>query len=162
MISINLFQVILRIQSCEALLASATDKGEQIAAEGSAADQNSITEQLQSLKQQLQALRRAVENQRQKHLDAEQQHMKLAAELDVLLDWLHTHEGVVKQRPLLEIPKESVEREEEKHKVFSRNLCFFFISYLPHGVRTPAGDLYFSKTKFKLFIYSFLAISCES
>lgn len=48
--------VIAKIQECEATLASATDKGQQIAEEGSAADRNNITEQLQSLKQQLQVI----------------------------------------------------------------------------------------------------------
>ena len=39
----------------------ASDKGEQIGAEGSVADRNTITEQISSLKSQLSSLRRAVE-----------------------------------------------------------------------------------------------------
>lgn len=35
------------------MLAGATDKGEQIASEGSAVDRNAVTEQLQSLKVQV-------------------------------------------------------------------------------------------------------------
>lgn len=110
-------KVIVKIQECEALLAAATDKGEQIAAEGTAADRNTITEQLQSLKQQLTALRRAVERQRQQHEATAAEHVKLAAELDAILEWLHSHEAEVKSRPLLSIDVASVEQEQEKHKV---------------------------------------------
>ena len=112
-----MFQVIVKIQECEAMLASATDKGQQIAAEGSAADRNSVTEQLQSLKQQLQALRRAVEKQREQHEMAAAEHKKLATELEAILDWLHANEATVRSRPLLERDPASVEKEIEKHKV---------------------------------------------
>lgn len=112
----------MKIQECEALLATATDKGEQIAAEGSAADRNTITEQLQSLKQQLTALRRAVERQRQQHEATAAEHVKLAAELDSILEWLHSHEAEVKSRPLLNIDVASVEKEQEKHEV--QKICF--------------------------------------
>ena len=50
-------QVILKIQECEGLLASANDKGMQIASEGTVEDRNIIMEQLQTLKHQLQNLR---------------------------------------------------------------------------------------------------------
>ncbi|KAJ9594434.1 hypothetical protein L9F63_014159, partial [Diploptera punctata] len=108
--------VIVKIQECEAMLASATDKGQQIAEEGSAADRNNITEQLQSMKQQLQALRRAVEKQREQHEMAAAEHKKLAAELETILDWLHANETTVRSRPLLERDPASVEKEIEKHK----------------------------------------------
>lgn len=72
---------ILKIQECEALLASAMDKGQQIAAEGSVVDRNNVTEQLQSLKQQLQAFQRAVETQREQHELAAAEHRRLANEL---------------------------------------------------------------------------------
>lgn len=107
----------MKIQECEALLAAASDKGEQIAAAGSAADRNMITEQLQSLKQQLTALRRAVERQRQQHEAAAAEHIKLAAELDVVLGWLHAHEAEVRSRPVLSVDVASVLQEQEKHKV---------------------------------------------
>ncbi|XP_024081429.1 nesprin-1 [Cimex lectularius] len=115
-------EVILKIQSCEALLASATDKGEQIAKQCSAADRNSITEQLQSLKKQLHELRRAVETQKQKLLEAAQQHLKAANDLDLLINWLHSNESEVKQRPLLDITVDSVNREQENHKVLAANV----------------------------------------
>jgi len=116
-------QVIVKIQECEALLASATDKGQQIAAEGSAADRNSVTEQLQSLKQQLQALRRAVEKQREQHEMAAAEHRKLAAELEAVLDWLHANEATVRSRPLLERDSASVQEQIHNHKVHE---CKFF------------------------------------
>ena len=52
--------VIFKIQECESLLIQAGDKGEMIAADGSAVDKNSITAQVSSLKQQLTSLRRFV------------------------------------------------------------------------------------------------------
>ncbi|GLH12192.1 Nesprin-1, partial [Gryllus bimaculatus] len=108
--------VIVKIQECEALLASATDKGQQIAAEGSVSDRNSITEQLQSLKQSLQALRRAVEKQREQHEMTVAEHKKLAAELEEVLDWLHANEAAVRSRPLLDRDPTSVNVEIDKHK----------------------------------------------
>ncbi|KAL7297367.1 hypothetical protein TKK_0009753 [Trichogramma kaykai] len=114
--------VIVKIQECEATLASATDKGQQIAVEGSAADKNNITEQLQSLKQQLQTLRRAVENQREKHEQAAAEHRRLANELADILDFLEGKEKEVKTRPLLERHSESVEAELEKHKVLCKSV----------------------------------------
>ena len=118
--------VILKIQECEATLASATDKGQQIAAEGSTADRNNVTEQLQSLKQQLQTLRRAVEHQREQHELAAAEHRRLANELADILDFLEGKEKEVKTRPLLDRHPESVEAELKKHKV----LCDSVNEYL--------------------------------
>ena len=118
--------VILKIQECEASLASATDKGQQIAADGSSADRNNVTEQLQSLKQQLQTLRRAVEAQREQHELAAAEHRRLADELAEILDFLESKEKEVKSRPLLERAVESVADEIEKHKV----LCACVDEYL--------------------------------
>lgn len=108
--------VIVKIQECEATLSSATDKGRQIAEEGTAADRNAITEQLQSLKQQLQNLRRAIEKQRQQHEVAAAEHKKAAAELSSILDWLHENEATVRSRPLLERDVGSVDREIKAHR----------------------------------------------
>nr|CAD7605236.1 unnamed protein product [Timema genevievae] len=111
--------VIVKIQECDALLSSATDKGQTIAAEGSASDRNSITEQLQSLKQSLQVLRRAVEKQREQHEMTAAEHRKLGAELEVALDWLHAHEAAVRSRPLLDRDPASVEKELDNHKLLA-------------------------------------------
>lgn len=111
--------VIAKIQECEGLLASASDKGEQIAAEGTAADRNAITEQLQSLKQQLQNLRKLVESQRKKHELTLAEHTKLADDLAELLDWLHDNEATCKSRPLLDRDPDSVEREINRHDNFA-------------------------------------------
>lgn len=112
-------EVIVKIQECEALLAAANDKGQQIGMEGSAADQNAITEQLQSLKQQLLNLRKLVETQRQKHELTLAEHRKLAAELSELLDWLHANEATAKSRSLLDRDPDSVEREIQRHDQFA-------------------------------------------
>lgn len=114
--------VIEKIQECEGLLASATDKGQKIASEGTAADKNSITEQLQSLKNQLQNLRKAVESQRQKHQNMLEHHRKMAANLQDILDWLHQAEGEAKSRPLLDRDAESVERELQKHNKLCQDI----------------------------------------
>lgn len=109
--------MILKIQACDATLTSAADKGERIAQEGTASDANAITSQLASLKQQLGVLRKAVEAARERTLSAERAHSIAIQELDDYLDWLHSHEMEIKERPLLEISTESVDRELDKHKV---------------------------------------------
>lgn len=114
--------VISKIQECEATLASATDKGQQIAEDGSAVDRNNINEQLGSLKQQLQSLRRAVEIQREQHELTAAEHKRLADELADILEWLENKEKEVKTRPLLERPAESVEIEIEKHKILCESV----------------------------------------
>ncbi|XP_044734627.1 nesprin-1 [Chrysoperla carnea] len=114
--------VIVKIQECEAMLSSATDKGQQIAAEGTAADRNNVTEQLQSLKQSLQSLRRAVEKQRQQHELTVAEHRKLAAELEEILEWLHANEASVKSRPLLNRDIDSVNNELKNHHTLCTNV----------------------------------------
>lgn len=107
--------VIVKIQEYEALLASASDKGQQIAADGSVQDKNYITEQIQSLKQSLQNLRRTAEKQRQEHENTAAEHLKIAAELEEVLDWLHDNESAVRSRPLLGRDVGTVERELKNH-----------------------------------------------
>jgi len=114
--------VIAKIQECEGLLASASDKGQKIASEGTAADRNAITEQLQSLKQQLQNLRKLVEAQRQKQELTLAEHKKMATDLSDLLDWLHDNEATCKSRPLLDRDPDSVEREINKHNNFASDV----------------------------------------
>lgn len=114
--------VIVKIQECEALLTSAEDKGQQIAADGSAQDRNTITEQLQSLKHSLQNLRRAVEKQRQEHENTAAEYRKLASELEEILDWLHANESTVRSRPLLCRGVESVEKELKNHEELASNV----------------------------------------
>lgn len=114
--------IILKIQECDALHASATDKGLQIAQDCTVQDRNEITEQLQSLKQSLNNLRKAVEKQRQEHENTAAEYRKLAAELEEILDWLHSNEGNVKSRPLLNRDINSVEKEIKKHEQLSKNV----------------------------------------
>lgn len=118
--------VILKIQECEATLASATDKGQQIAADGSSADKNNVTEQLQSLKHQLQTLRRTVESQKEQHEMTAASHRQLADDLAEILEWLAGKEKDVKSRPLLERNSESVEEEIKNHE----SLCKSVNEYL--------------------------------
>lgn len=114
--------VIHRIQECEAMLASAVDKGQLIADEGTAADRNAITEQLQSLKMQLQGLRRSVENKRAEHEVTAAEHKKYAKELDETIGWLHAKEVMIKSRPLLERGPRSVDLELRRHEELTKDV----------------------------------------
>lgn len=114
--------IIGKIQGCEALLATATDKGQQIAAEGTVIDRNNITELLQSLKQQLLTLRRTVEAKRQEHERAAAEHKKLAADLSEILQWLHDNEAIVHSRPLLNRDVASVDKKLIEHATLAKNI----------------------------------------
>ncbi|CAK1540777.1 unnamed protein product [Leptosia nina] len=114
--------IIVKIQGCEALLATATDKGQQIAAEGTVIDRNNITELLQSLKQQLLTLRRTVESKRQEHERAAAEHKKLTADLSEILQWLHDNEAVVHSRPLLNRDVASVDKKLVEHATLVKNV----------------------------------------
>lgn len=114
--------IILKIQGCEALLATATDKGQQIAAEGTVIDRNNITELLQSLKQQLLALRRTVEAKRQEHERAAAEHKKLGSDLSDILQWLHDNEAAVHSRPLLNRDVASVDKKLTEHATLVKNI----------------------------------------
>lgn len=114
--------VIYKIQECEAQLATAQDKGEQIAAEGLVSDRNTIAEQLTSLKHQLNALRRAVEQRRGAHENAAAEYKRLAGQLDELLDKMREKETTARCRPLLMLPAESVEHERTQHKVLTADV----------------------------------------
>lgn len=114
--------IIGKIQGCEALLATATDKGQQIAAEGTVIDRNNITELLQSLKQQLLTLRRTVEAKRQEHERAAAEHKKLAADLSEVLQWLHDNEAIVHSRPLLNRDVASVDKKLIEHATLAKNI----------------------------------------
>ena len=115
--------VVYKIQECEALLATANDKGDQIAAEGSVSDRNSIAEQLTSLKQQLNSLRRTVEKRRGEHETAAAEYKRLSAELDALVDKLQQREGTVRCRPLLDLMAESVEHERCQHQALAAQVA---------------------------------------
>lgn len=114
--------IIGKIQGCEALLATATDKGQQIAAEGTVIDRNNITELLQSLKQQLLTLRRNVEAKRQENEKAAAEHKKIASDLSEILQWLHDNEAAVHSRPLLNRDVASVDKKLIEHASLVKNI----------------------------------------
>ena len=137
-------QVIYKIQECEGQLATAQDKGEQIAAEGSVTDRNTITEQLTSLKHQLSALRRAVEQRRGEHENAAAEFKRLAGQIDELLDKMHEQEAIIRCRPLLQLPAESVEQESSKHKALAGDVKALLVATeslfasIPHDSAIPS------------------------
>lgn len=111
-----------KIQECEGMLASASDKGRKIAAEGTTADNNAIAQINQNVKQKLQNLHQQVKAQRQKHENTMAEHNKVSSELAALLLWLHNNETTCKSRPLLERDPDSVEHETTKHDAFAKEV----------------------------------------
>lgn len=111
-------EAIHRIEECETQLAVATDKGLQIAAEGSSADRNKITEQLHSLKTQILNLKKAIEGKRNEHMKYAADHERLLGSVETHLDWLHSKEAEAKSRPLLSTNVEEVDRKIHEHTTF--------------------------------------------
>lgn len=109
--------VLAKIQHNEAQLATAADKGDRISDEGTIADRNAITEQLQELKQGLNELRKVVETKRQENQEAIAEYLKYSEELDDIMSWLHDNEVTIKSRPILEKSTASVDAEIRKHEV---------------------------------------------
>ncbi|GFY40258.1 nesprin-1 [Trichonephila inaurata madagascariensis] len=111
------YQTILDdITQCEATYTKASDKGEQIAKEGTASDCNKIMEELQRLRSKLNELRKAVNNEKtqHEHLIAEQK--KYMQELDNILGGLRNGMSIMQSQPLLKLPSKDVQKEISKHK----------------------------------------------
>ena len=113
---------ILKLKDCETQLSLASDKGQQIANEGSAADRNQISHQLQSLKTQILALKKAIEKKRDEHIKSVQEHNKIFGELEKHLDWIQEKEAEVKERPLLTTTVEDVENNITLHKQLTQGI----------------------------------------
>ena len=107
---------ISKLKDCETQLALASDKGQQIANEGSTADRNQITQQLQSLKTQILTLKRAIEKKRDEHIKSVAEHNKVFTELEDYIDWINEKECEFKSQPLLKTTVEDVESHILKHK----------------------------------------------
>lgn len=106
----------------------ASDKGEQIGAEGSIIDRNNILEQLQVLKQQLLVLRKTIEQQIHIHEATAAHQAKLVGELADVMDWFYAQETEIQSHPLLLLSLESVAQEIEKHEVIIKIFSRLFIS----------------------------------
>lgn len=115
-------KIMMKIQECEGLLASANDKGMQIASEGSVEDRNNIIEQLQTLKQPLQTLKQTVENLRQQHEKAANHFKNFEIDLSKTINALHEKEAAVKILPVLDLDIESVEQEIRKHQILKADV----------------------------------------
>lgn len=111
------WQIIQDIQEYEAILAAASDKGDQLSHEGNISDRNEITEQLQSRKQQLHNLRKTVEKLRQQNEKRAAESEKLGSELEEIIEALHARETAVKTVPLLSLEVTSVDVELDKQRV---------------------------------------------
>lgn len=112
-------KIMIKIQECEGLLASANDKGMQIASEGTVEDRNNIIEQLQTLKQQLQTLKQTVENLRQQHEKAANHYKNFEIDLSKTINALHEKEAAIKILPVLDLDVESVDQEIRKHQILA-------------------------------------------
>lgn len=115
-------KIMLKIQECEGLLASANDKGMQIASEGTVEDRNNIIEQLQTLKQQTQHLKQTVENLRQQNEKTANLYKNFEIEVGRTINALHEKEAAVKILPILDINTESVEQELRKHDILAGDI----------------------------------------
>lgn len=115
-------EMISKIQECEGILASVQDRGQKIAAEGTVADGNAITENNQNIKQKLQNMHHQIKTQRQKYENTIAEYNKLASDLTELLLWLHNNETSCKSRPYLERDPGSVAHEINKHDTFSKEV----------------------------------------
>lgn len=115
-------KVMMKIQECEGLFASANDKGMQIASEGTVEDRNNIIEQLQTLKQQLQTLKQTVENLRQQHEKAANLYKNFEIDVTKTINALHEKEATIKILPILDVNAESVEQELRKHDILASDI----------------------------------------
>ena len=113
---------VVKLRDCETQLSLASDKGQQIANEGSSADKNQITHQLQSLKTQILALKKAIEKKRDEHIKSVQKHNKIYGELEEHLEWIQEKEAEVKTQPLLKTTVEDVETNIAAHKQLTQNI----------------------------------------
>lgn len=111
-----------KIQECEGILASAQDRGQKIAEEGTISEYNAITENHQNIKQKLQNLQQQVKCQRQKHENIMAEQNKVVSELAALLVWLHNNETSCKSRPLLERDPDLLQRETTKHDMMAQEV----------------------------------------
>lgn len=115
-------KIMLKIQECEGLLATANDKGMQIASEGTVEDRNNIIEQLQTLKNQLMNLKQTVENLRQQNEKAANLYKNFEIDVAKTIHTLHEKEAAIKILPILDINTESVEQELRKHEVLANDI----------------------------------------
>uniref|UniRef100_T1JGP1 Calponin-homology (CH) domain-containing protein n=1 Tax=Strigamia maritima TaxID=126957 RepID=T1JGP1_STRMM len=100
-------ELIGKLNDCEANLVTASDKGQQIGAEGSALDHNFIMERLQGLKMDLNELKRTVEKNKSEHEGLAAVFNRMRMELEDILDKLHACEASVKCQPLLTLDTSS-------------------------------------------------------
>lgn len=115
-------KIMLKIQECEGLFATASDKGMQIASEGTVEDRNNIIEQLQTLKQQLQNLKQTVENLRQQNEKAANLYKNVEIDVTKTINALHEKEAAIKILPILDVNSESVEQELRKHDILANDI----------------------------------------
>lgn len=115
-------KIMMKIQECEGSLASANDKGMQIASEGTVEDRNNITEQLQTLKKQLQTLKQTVENLRKQHEKAVNLYKNFEVDVTKTINILHEKEAAIKILPILDLNTESVDQEMRKHDVLANDI----------------------------------------
>lgn len=115
-------EIMVKIQEYEGLLASANDKGMQIASEGTVEDRNNIIEQLQILKQQLQNLKQTVENLRQQNEKAANLYKNFEIDATKTINALLEKETAIKILPILDVISESVEQELRKHGLLANEI----------------------------------------
>ncbi|KFM65651.1 Nesprin-1, partial [Stegodyphus mimosarum] len=114
---VSKYQEILNdVVECEAKLTIASDKGEQIAKEGSATDCNKIMDELQKLRNKLNELKKTVNNLKTEHENLVASQKKLISDLDNILEKLRDGVSVMQSQPLLTLKSCDVQKEINKHK----------------------------------------------
>uniref|UniRef100_A0A2M4DPD6 Putative secreted protein n=1 Tax=Anopheles darlingi TaxID=43151 RepID=A0A2M4DPD6_ANODA len=93
-------EILQNIESCEGLLVAATDKGHQIASEGTDLDRHNIMDQIHSLQEQLQSIKRSIELEQDKYQKQRAYHKTLSNDLFALVDWFKDNDEQMRSRPL--------------------------------------------------------------
>lgn len=124
------YQSILEdVIECEAKLTIASDKGEQIAKEGTATDCNKIMEELQKLRNKLNELKKTLNGLKTEHENMIASQKKLMHDIESVLEKLRNGISVMQSQPLLTLSSDEVQKEISKHKVcnyfFTCVLCVF-------------------------------------
>lgn len=109
------------VVECEAKLTITSDKGEQIAKEGTATDCNKIMEELQRLKNKLNELKKTLNGLKIEHENMIAEQKKLMHDIESVLDNLRNGLSLMQSQPLLTLSSDDVQKEINRHKVI-----FFF------------------------------------
>ncbi|ETN58450.1 calmin [Anopheles darlingi] len=108
-------EILQNIESCEGLLVAATDKGHQIASEGTDLDRHNIMDQIHSLQEQLQSIKRSIELEQDKYQKQRAYHKTLSNDLFALVDWFKDNDEQMRSRPLFGLDLKAADQLHNAH-----------------------------------------------